>query len=388
MKGLGMYGQIRMAWVGRWASQRWLTPATCNVPPRFLLWYLDPMSDAKALLAAAWATGELTPLLVLADMLDEQNHPDFAELLRLTIAEGQTARHNLTRHQRLQQLRTDAVDRLHHLAWPDMAILPGAAMSFSRRTESAHPDREHIVVRADRHTIHWFRSELDGQDEVIRTRHGDELLRCRLTPERKLIVLRRSRRYSAAAFTVVDDFFPISDNPADRKGAEAEQLRLFEAALAPAQMAVEDLPTQLVPFIAWLLAQHAADRTRRVKVGEMVPGTHLFIFRNGAWRYEESPHNKDYGRADELLSQRLRREARQGGLVGLLIRLDDNGRITARKLIWIGADGRTRGTATLKGAASTLPVSAFQQVVDELGLQESSFVLDSPEKLRALFGGR
>jgi len=345
------------------------------------------MSDAKALLAAVWSTGDLTPLLALADMLDEHADPSTAELLRLTIAEGQTAKHNITRHQRLQRLRDDARDRLHHLAWPDLAILPGAAMSFSRRTESAHPDREHIVVRADRHTIHCFRSELEGQDEVIRTRRGDALLRCRLTPDHKLIVLRRSRRYSAAAFTVVDDFFPIGDNPADRKAAEAEQLRLFEAALSPAQITIGDLPDELVPFVAWLLADHAADRTRRVRDGEMVPGSHLFIFREGAWRYEESPHNKDFGRADELLRQRLRREARQGVLVGLVVRVDDKGNIMAKRLMWLGADGRTQDTATLKGAASTLSKATFQQVAVELKLEEPLFVQDTPEKLRALFGG-
>jgi len=346
------------------------------------------MSDLKALLAAAWSTSDLTPLLALADMLDEQADPGTAELLRLTIAEGQTAKHNFTRHRRLQHLRADAWDRRQDLPWPDLAVLPGAAMSFSKLIELAWPNREQILVRADRHTIHWFRSEMDGSDEVIRTHQGDELLRCRLSNERNLIAWKRCHNYEATAFTLVEDFFPVSGTTTDRKAAEAEQLRLFEAAVAPAQIAVIDLPTELVPFVAWLLADHAADRTRRVNEGEVVPGTHLFIFRNGSWRYDESLHSRDFGRADEVLRQRLCREDRHEVTVGLLVRLLDDGTITARKLLWLGADGRRQETANLKGAASTLPGSAFQQVAVQFKLDEAAFVVDTPEKVRALFGGR
>lgn len=346
------------------------------------------MSDAKALLGAAWATGDLTPLLALADMLDEQADPLAAELLRLTVAEGQTGRCDPARHQRLRQLRDDVEDRLHKLALPDLAILPGAAMSFSRLIDLAWPNREHIVVRADRRTIHRFRSEMDGQDAVIRTQHGDELLRCRLTREREAVVWKRCTAYPATAFTLAGDFFPIDDGTADRKAAEVEQLRLFEAAVAPAQVDVADLPRELVPFVAWLLADHAADKTRRVKDGEVVPGLHLFLFRNGAWRHEETLHNRDSGRAAEILWLRLRREARQGALAGLLLRLTDDGRVTARKLVRIGADGRRRESETILGSKTTLPAAAFQQVAEELAVDRAAFVLDTPEKIRALFGGR
>jgi len=43
------------------------------------------MSYVKALLAATWENGDLTALLALADMLDEQSDPHTAELLRLTL---------------------------------------------------------------------------------------------------------------------------------------------------------------------------------------------------------------------------------------------------------------------------------------------------------------
>ena len=52
---------------------------------------LITMSDSHSLLAAAWATGDTTPLLVLADLFDERADPTTAELLRLTAAEDVSA---------------------------------------------------------------------------------------------------------------------------------------------------------------------------------------------------------------------------------------------------------------------------------------------------------
>jgi len=266
-----------------------------------------------------------------------------------------------------------------------MAIDAGASIDFSRRPRDTLPDREFILVQADRQTVNRFRFEVDGEDELIRTQGGVELLRRRCEAS-TLSLLHNQPYLYASALILAQDFFPISGQPADREAAKTEQLRLFERALAPTQIAIGDLPEELLPFVAWLLADHIANRTRWGNDGEIIPGTHLFIFRDGAWQCDESLHHRNLARAGKWLTQRLRRETRQGVLMGLLIRLDDYDRLTARKLMWIGADGRTRQTANLKGVASTLPGAAFQQLADELRLQEPGFVLDTPEKIRALFG--
>ena len=283
------------------------------------LWYSDTMSDAKALLAAAWATGDLTPLLALADLLDEQDNPDFAELLRLTIAEGQTARCDQTRFQRLLQLQEEMRERIRQHAWPDLAMESGIAMSFSRRPDPSRHEREHIVVRADRQTLHRLRSEVEGRDEVLSTQHGEELARCLLIPDRLAALQKRSDTYWAAAFTLADNFFPLSHHLGNRKAAQAEQLLRFETAVAPARIAIADLPCELVPFVAWLLADHAADKPRRVGNGEVVPGAHIFVFKNWAWRHAAALDNRDSGRAANLLRQRLRAERWRGVSAGLLV---------------------------------------------------------------------
>ena len=131
---------------------------------------LITMSDAHSLLAAAWQTGDTTPLLALADLLDEQTDHDTAELIRLTAAAAVTARHSPDRTRRLKQLRDAAWKRARTTAWPDMAVQPDtSAAGFSRRPDPSSPARETIVVRPDRQTIHRLTAELDGGDEVIRS---------------------------------------------------------------------------------------------------------------------------------------------------------------------------------------------------------------------------
>ena len=63
----------------------------------------------------------------------------------------------------------------------------------------------------------------------------------------------------------------------------------------------------------------------------------------------------------------------------------DEGRITARKLAWIGHDGHDHETANLSGATANLTASDYRLVTDNLELDEAAFMLDTPEKLRGLF---
>jgi uncharacterized protein (TIGR02996 family) len=102
---------------------------------------LTAMSDAHSLLAACWTTGDTTPLLVLADLLDEQADHDTAELIRLITADSRTARSDRTRDRRLRQLRDQVWKRIKQTAWPDRSVQgDGGAASFSRRPDPAGPD--------------------------------------------------------------------------------------------------------------------------------------------------------------------------------------------------------------------------------------------------------
>ena len=344
------------------------------------------MSDAHSLLAAAWHSSDTTPLLVLADLLDERADRDTAELLRLITADGRTARSDRTRDRRLRGLRDGVWKQIKQTAWPDMAVqgTHGAA-SFSRRPDPARPDREHILVRPDRGTIHWLRVELDGRDEAVRCRSGRELLRRRLGGQSLENLRRRGDLYTGPAFGLVHHFFPVPAGPADHAAAFEEWSRQFEAAVEPARLPVQDLPADLVPFVAWVLAEYLADRPRRARSGEPVPGAHLFLFRAGRWHHGASLDLRDSGRAAELLRRRVRWERDRGVLAGLLVRVADDGRITARKLAWIGHDGHDHETANLGGSTATLSASDYRLVADDLELDETAFLLDTQEKLRGLF---
>lgn len=141
------------------------------------------MSDAHALLSAAWEDGDLTPLLILADLLDERVDHSTGDLIRLTTEEATTARPSPIRTRRLKQFRDDAWKSVRETFWPGMAVQgDSGAASFSRRPDPDRPRREHIVVRPDRRKIHWLLADVDGGDEVIATREGRELLRRPLPP--------------------------------------------------------------------------------------------------------------------------------------------------------------------------------------------------------------
>lgn len=349
---------------------------------------LITMSDAHSLLAAAWATGDTTPLLVLADLLDEQSDHDTAELIRLITADSRTSRSDRTRDRRLRGRRAGIWKQITQTAWADMAIegTHGAA-SFSRRPDPAGPDREYLMVRPDRGTILHLRVELDGRDEVVRGRDGTELLRRRLGGQSLENLRRRGDLYTGSGFGLVHHFFPVPAGPADHAAAFEEWSRQFEAAVEPARLPVCDLPAELVPFVAWVLAEHLADRPRRARSGEPVPGAHLFAFREGRWHHAASLDLRDSGRAAGLLRRRIRWERNRGVAAGLLVRVADDGRLTARKIVWF-AGGVERETANLSGVVATLAADEFRRVAGEIGADDVTLVLDTPEKLRGLFTAR
>jgi hypothetical protein len=260
------------------------------------------------------------------------------------------------------------------------------AAGFSRRPAPARPDREHLIARPDRRTVHHWLLGLDGEDEVVRTRGGAEVLRRRLPPAALDYVRRRGDLYLRAGFAAAHDYFPLAEGwPADPAAAEAEQVRRFEAAVEPALIPVTDLPAELVPFVAWVLAEYLADRPRRARAGEPVPGAHLFLFRGGRWHHAASLDPGDFGRAAELLRRRFRRERDRGVTAGLLVRVADGGRVAARKLVWAGTDGGGRETGNLRAAAATLGADDFLSAAADLGVDPGPFVLDSVAALRNLF---
>src|SRR5262249_34337731 len=142
------------------------------------------MDQGHAFLQAAWeSSDDAGILLVFADFLEERGDPA-AEILRLVAAEVSTARHSRDRAARLKRLRNDVWKTIKLTAWPDMAVQGDVgAIGFSRRPDPDRPAREHIVVRPDRRAVHWLRADVDGGDEVICTRDGQELLRRRLPLE-------------------------------------------------------------------------------------------------------------------------------------------------------------------------------------------------------------
>jgi len=313
------------------------------------------------------------------------------------VAEAGTSRHSGERSARLKQLREDAWRRVKNTAWPNMAVQGNAgAATFSRRLNPDRPDREHVVVRPDRRTLHRFRVELDGDDEVVRTRDGRELLRRRLLPDTLAFIAERGDLYWSAGFSIGHDHFPFPDGwQTDPAAAEAEQLRQLEAALAPAAIPVMDLPGQLVPFVAWTLCEFLMDRGRRASEGQVVLGAHMLLFHpaDGGWRHCQSLENREAGRAVALLRQRFRRDVNggRGVLAGLLVRVADDGRVAARKLVWIGHDGNDRESPNLSGATATLSAAVFRRAADDIEMDDEvaeRFVLGDEARLRGVFGGQ
>jgi hypothetical protein len=161
-----------------------------------------------------------------------------------------------------------------------------------------------------------------------------------------------------------------------------------------------DLPGELLPYVAWALAEHAWDRRRRARGGHLVPGAQVFVFCTGpmAWRHDEAVENRNAGKAVAVLRSRFRvralvarpRPGEGAVVVGLLLRVADGGRVTARKLVWLGPGGEERETANLRRTGETLPAEDFGRALADLdgGVPEeaeAAFVADTAERLRALF---
>jgi hypothetical protein len=344
----------------------------------------------------------VTVLLVFADWLEERGRGDAAEMLRLVVAEAGTARHSKERTARLSQLRNDLWKMIELTSWPDMAVQGDmGTVAFSRRPDPARPAREHIVVRPDRRTIHWLRADVDSGGEVICTRDGLELLR-RPLPEETLEFIRNRRDcYWGAGFTLGEDHFPLPDGwQADPQAALAERRRRVAEALAPAEVKVSDLPAELVPHVAWAIAEYVCDKRRRARGGHVVPGAHVFLFCTGpmAWRHDEAVENRNAGKAVAVLRNRFRvwalvarpRAGEEAVVAGLLVRVADDGRVTARKLVWLGPADEVRETPNLRRAGDTLPAGEFHRALADLdgGVPagaEAAFIADTPEKLRGLF---
>jgi hypothetical protein len=82
-------------------------------------------------------------------------------------------------------------------------------------------------------------------------------------------------------------------------------------------------------------------------------------------------------------------------VAGLLVRVADDGRTAARKLVWLGRADEVRETADLPGADDTLSAADFGSALadlaragqeeDERQALEAAFVADTPERLRELF---
>lgn len=348
------------------------------------------MSDAHALLQAAWETGDLLPLLALADLLDESDGHDTADLIRLTAAEASTARHSADRARRLKRLRGEAWKSVTSTSWPEVAVQPDtSAAGFSRRADPLYPIRETIVVRPEWRTIHWLRGALNGTDEVISSRTGLELLRRESPPATIDFIRRRWDLWGASlGFTIEEDYFPLLAGwQANAGPALSDRRRRMETALLPALVMVADLPLEIVPFMAWVLTEYLTSRLRRTRGGELVPGAHIFTFRlPSGWRHAAAVENRDSGKAVTLLRRRLRWERNRGVLAALLVRVSDDHSVTARKLVWHLAAGE-RETANLPISTATLSEPEFRRVAEELHLgadAAAGFVAATPDRLLGL----
>lgn len=296
-------------------------------------------------------------------------------------------------------MRADAWKSIRGTAWPDMAVQGHAGpASFSRRPDVDRPARELILVRPDRRSIHWLRVDLDGEDEVIGTRDGRELLRRPLPPD-TLEFATNHGIHPGAGFALADDYFPLPDGwQQDQASALAERQRRVDAALAPAAVQPSDLPADLVPHVAWVLCEYLCDRGRLARSGRLVPGAHVFFFRTGLmqWQHQETVES-GFGDVVGTLRKRFRtfalsphaRNAEGTVVAGLLVRVSDTGRITARKLIWLGPGDEMRETGNLRRAGDTLPEGDFRQAMDDLrrelpGLRDD-FLVSTQQQLRGLF---
>jgi uncharacterized protein (TIGR02996 family) len=359
----------------------------------------------QILFQSAWELADPGVLLVLADWLDENGDADTAELLRLSVAESQTGRHSSERTARLRWLRANAQAMLRLTSWPNLGVEGvGEGFSFSRRPDRDRPAREYIVARPGHRTVRWLRVDVEGDDEVIRARQGQELLRRRLPLATLGFIAAVGDYYLGSAFILGEDHFPLPEHWRETAPtALAVQRHRLEQALAPAAVQPTDLPGELLGHAAWLLCDYLCDKRRRVRAGEAVPGTHFFLFwpDSTAWEHAEMVASEDARKAVASLRKRFRSQALhvQGGpRAGLLVEVSDEGQTAAGKLFWV-VRNKTRESPDLpSGAGATLSAEQFRRALDDLlggvapeegpsGLAER-FVLATPASLRDLFASR
>jgi hypothetical protein len=151
------------------------------------------------------------------------------------------------------------------------------------------------------------------------------------------------------------------------------------------------------------LAEYLWDKQHRARCGQVVPGAHVFLFCTEAmaWRHAEAIENRNSEAAAAILRNRFRmrtlhafRTLSEGAVVaGLLVRVADDGRIAARKLVWLSSANEVRETANLPRAGDILPAEDFHLALTDLegsvpAAAAATFVLDTPEKLRTLFASQ
>lgn len=290
------------------------------------------------------APDDLGQPLIFADWLEEHGDAGMAELLRLNVTESNSALHSPTRIRRLLELRHQASQRVRAAGWSVSVSVskenqPG--VRFYRSLDSARPVWEHLFVS--------FARQLVQRAEII-----------------------TDRRTHA---------FPPSDKDEKRSS-----------------LLLTDLPIELVVPVAWLLCEHLCDRRRRVRSGQVVPGAHFFAFCAGeiAWRHAQALHNRQGAEAETLLREGFHSRSLFGSnpprgvnaLAALLVRVSDQGAITADKLVWIR--GRlVKETSDLpRRKTVSLTEGSFRDALVDLKLNAvaaEAFVVATPERLRELF---
>lgn len=100
-------------------------------------------------------------------------------------------------------------------------------------------------------------------------------------------------------------------------------------------------------------------------------------------------HNRHFNKATTRLRDVFHwhtSAVKAGAVASLLVRVAENGNLTARKLIWWGPAG-VQETANLSRAEASLTAEDFEQAMADLGdaVTVEAFVRDTAEKLWGLF---
>jgi uncharacterized protein (TIGR02996 family) len=322
------------------------------------------------------APNDLGQPLIFADWLEENGDGNTAELLRLIVAESNSARHVPARLSRSNELRDEAHRRMRATNWFLLSVQENrGGARFTRHLVADNPSWDYLAVCFVRRLIRHARVSLDGDHWVMNTREDLPLVRQPL--ERYEVErIRAGQRGS----------FPRFDLLGKAKN------------LGRASIPVADLPEELVVPVAWLLCEYLCDKQRRVRAGQVVPGTHFFAFCAGetVWRHARIVDNREADQAESLLRERFRSRSLFDGvspkgstpLAGLLVRVSDQERITADKLIWVRGHLVKETSDLPPRADATLPEGSFHDALVDLKLNAAAaaaFDVAAPERLRELF---